>query len=82
MEWDSDGDGRIDKHTEFDGYTLWPHWLKLERQGSKFVGYQSADGVSWTKVGEAEVPGADARLDAGMFAHLSSARFGDFKIGP
>jgi hypothetical protein len=24
LEWDSDGDGRIDKRTELDGYTNWP----------------------------------------------------------
>ena len=38
LEWDSDGDGKIDKYTVLDGYTLWPHWLKLERRGGKFTG--------------------------------------------
>jgi hypothetical protein len=95
LEWDSDGDGRIDKHTEFEGYTYWPHWLKLERQGNKFTGYYSADAANWIKVGEAEVPGAEERLDAGMFAHGSigsrywpwgvagpgnGARFSEFKV--
>ncbi len=80
LEWDSDGDGRIDKRTVLDGYTNWPCWLKLERQGSKFTGYSSKDGTSWSKIGEAEVPGADGPLDVGVFAHRSSARFMDFKV--
>jgi len=80
MEWDSDGDGRIDKRSELDGYTNWPCWLKLERQGGKFIGYSSKDGTNWVKVGEAEVAGADGPLDVGLFAHRSSARFTDFKV--
>jgi hypothetical protein len=80
LEWDSNGDGRIDKRTELDGYTDWPCWLKLERDGNRLTGYSSRDGVNWTKVGEAEVPTAEAFLDAGVFAHRSSARFLDLKI--
>jgi len=80
MEWDSDGDGRIDKRTELDGYTNWPCWLKLQRQGGKFLGYSSKDGANWVKIGEAEVAGADGPLDVGLFAHRSSARFTDFKV--
>jgi hypothetical protein len=80
LEWDSDGDGRIDKRTVLDGYTNWPCWLKLQRQGSRFTGYSSKDGIHWTTVGEADVPGAGGALDVGVFAHRSSARFLDFKI--
>ncbi len=80
LEWDSNGDGRIDKRTVLDGYTNWPCWLKLERQGSKFTGYSSKDGANWSKIGEAEVPGASGPLDVGVFAHRSSARFMDFKV--
>jgi hypothetical protein len=80
LEWDSDGDGRIDRRTELDGYTNWPCWLKLQRQGGKFVGYSSKDGVNWSKIGEADVAGADGPLDVGPFAHRSSARFTDFKV--
>ncbi len=80
LEWDSDGDGRIDKRTELDGYTLWPHWLKLERRGARFIGYYGADGANWTKVGEVELPGADGALDAGLFAHQSSARFQGLQV--
>jgi hypothetical protein len=80
LEWDSNGDGRIDKRTVLDGYTNWPCWLKLQRQGSKFTGYSSKDGVHWTKIGEADVPGAEGDLDVGVFAHRDSARFVDFKV--
>jgi hypothetical protein len=80
LEWDSDGDGRIDRRTELDGYTNWPCWLKLQRQGGKFIGYSSKDGANWSKIGEAEVAGADGPLDVGVFAHRSSARFIDFKV--
>lgn len=80
LEWDSDGDGRIDSRTELDGYTLWPHWLRLQRKGERFTGYTSPDGRQWTKVGEAPVLKADERLDAGVFVHLRSARFSGLKI--
>jgi hypothetical protein len=81
MEWDSDDDGRIDKRTPLDGYTNWPCWIKLERRASKFVGYSSKTGTQWTVIGEAEVSGAGGPLDVGVFAHRSSARFMDFKVG-
>jgi hypothetical protein len=80
LEWDSDGDGRIDKRTVLEGYTDWPCWLKLQRQGTRFTGFSSRDGSNWSKIGEAEVPGADGPLDVGVFAHRSSARFLDFKV--
>jgi len=83
LEWDSNGDGRIDKRTVLDGYTDWPCWIKLERQGTQFTGYSSKDGTNWTKIGEVDMPGADdGRLDIGVFAHRSSARFLDFKVIP
>ncbi len=80
LEWDAGGKGRLDRHTEFDGYTVWPHWLKLERHGSHFIGYESDDGIGWRKVGEADVPSAVGSLDAGMFTFRSSARFENFRI--
>jgi len=80
LEWDSNRDGRIDRRTVLDGYTDWPCWLKLERQGSRFTGYSSKDGTHWSKVGEADVPGADGPLDVGVFAHRSSARFMGFRV--
>ena len=80
LEWDSNGDGRIDKRTELDGYSNWPCWLKLQRERDRFTGYSSKDGSTWSKVGEAQVPGAEGALDAGVFAHRSSARFLDFRV--
>jgi hypothetical protein len=82
LEWDSNGAGRINKRTVLDGYTDWPCWLKLERQGTQFTGYSSKDGAHWTKIGDADVSGADGRLDIGVFAHRNSARFLDFRIIP
>ncbi len=81
LEWDSNGDGRIDKYTVLDGYTNWPNWLKLERHGSTYIGYYSSDGTNWTKVGEVEAPGSADLQDVGIFAQTSSARFTDLKLG-
>ncbi|MBV9612548.1 MAG: right-handed parallel beta-helix repeat-containing protein [Acidobacteriaceae bacterium] len=80
LEWDSSGKGRLDRHTELDGYTVWPHWLKLERHSNHFIGSESDDGIHWRNIGEADVPGASGSLDAGMFAFRSSARFENFRI--
>jgi hypothetical protein len=80
FEWDSDGNGVLDEHTNFDGYTLWPQWLKLERDGDRLIGYSSTDGRQWTKVGEAYLAGLAEVMDAGIFAYRDSARFTDFKI--
>jgi hypothetical protein len=82
LEWDSDGDGRIDQRTALDGYTHWPCWLKIERRGSRFTGYSSKDGSNWSRIGEADVTEADGSLDVGVFAHRSSARFLDFRVVP
>ncbi len=80
LEWDSNNDGRLDEHTNFDGNTFWPLWLKLERDGTRFTGYSSNDGEHWTKVGEASVDSAAGILDAGLFAYRDSAQFDDFRI--
>lgn len=80
LEWDSGGKGMLDRHTEFAGNTIWPHWLKLERRGNEFVGYSSTDDVHWTQIGAAYVPDANSSMDAGMFAFHSSAQFENFTI--
>ncbi|MBV9083985.1 MAG: right-handed parallel beta-helix repeat-containing protein [Acidobacteriaceae bacterium] len=80
LEWQSDTSGRLNEHSEFDGYTLWPHWLKLQRQGNRFIGYSSRDGERWEKIAEAVVPGATGELDAGMFCYRDSARFEQFEV--
>ncbi|MGH9342989.1 MAG: glycosyl hydrolase family 28-related protein [Terriglobia bacterium] len=80
LEWDAGGNGTLDRHTEFAGHTIWPHWLKLERHGAHFVGYCSTDGQSWKKIGEASVPGANGMEDVGVFAFRDSAEFENLKI--
>jgi len=80
LQWDGNGDGLLDGHLEVVGYTLWPQWLKLERQDKVFTGYSSIDGTHWTKIGTANVPGAEGTLDVGMFSFRSSARFQDFTV--
>ena len=75
LQWDSNSDGIIDKYTPLAGYTRWPHWLKLVRDGNNFTGYVSADGATWDEIGHAAVPGAAGARDAGLFCHSSSARF-------
>jgi len=80
LEWDSDGDGRIDRYTELDGYTAWPHWLKLERRGQHFTGYASKDGRNWNRIGEADVPTAAPTQDVGLLATSAKVRFLDVRI--
>ncbi len=80
VEWDASGKGTLDRHTDIEGYSIWPHWLKLERRGAHFTGYESEDGAQWRKIGEADVPGAGGPLDAGMFAYRDSALFENFRI--
>jgi len=38
------------------GRMLKPYWLKIERNGDRYVGSISPDGSEWTEVGRAEVP--------------------------
>ena len=80
MQWDADGDGILDQHTEFDGYTVWPHWLRLEREGDHFTGYYSKNGTDWLKVGGATVTSAKGPLDAGFFVMGATAAFEDFNL--
>jgi len=80
LQWDSDGNSRLDEHTELDGYSEWPNWLKLEKKGITFTGYYSTDGSSWKEVGTIELPSANSIQDVGMFVSFSSAEFEDFSI--
>lgn len=45
-----------------------PRWLRLARSGDLITGYESADGVHWTKVGAAQLPGLPSTVQAGLFA--------------
>jgi hypothetical protein len=87
LQWAGEGSVLLNEHTKIEGYTVWPHWLKLERRGSEFTGYSSADGAQWTKIGAAHVPGAQDVMDVGMFAFhsgygdgINSARFENFTV--
>jgi hypothetical protein len=80
LQWASSGSNRIDSHTEMDGYTYWPSWIKLERHGNNFTGFYSKDAINWVKIGSVEIPGATDRMDAGAYTHISSARFSELKV--
>jgi hypothetical protein len=45
-----------------------PRWLRLTRSGDVLTGYDSADGVHWTRVGVATLTGFPATAQAGLFA--------------
>ncbi|HLQ54283.1 MAG TPA: ABC transporter permease subunit [Streptosporangiaceae bacterium] len=45
-----------------------PRWLRLTRSGDTITGYDSADGVHWTRVGTARLSGLPATVRIGMFA--------------
>jgi ABC-type transport system involved in multi-copper enzyme maturation permease subunit len=59
-----------------------PRWLRLTRSGDTITGYDSADGISWTKVGTVTLPGLLPTVQAGLFAaspvytHVVSASLG------
>jgi ABC-type transport system involved in multi-copper enzyme maturation permease subunit len=45
-----------------------PRWLRLTRAGTAVTGYDSADGVHWTRVGAVSLPGLGATARVGLFA--------------
>jgi ABC-type transport system involved in multi-copper enzyme maturation permease subunit len=45
-----------------------PRWLRLTRAGDTITGYDSADGIHWTPVGTATLPGLPSTVQAGLFA--------------
>jgi regulation of enolase protein 1 (concanavalin A-like superfamily) len=51
-----------------------PRWVKLQRNGDLFSGYESADGVTWTLVGTETVPMATTVLvGLGVTSHSTTA---------
>ena len=46
--------GGASEHTTVSGISA-PRWVKLSRRGDIFTGYQSADGITWTQVGQATI---------------------------
>jgi ABC-type transport system involved in multi-copper enzyme maturation permease subunit len=45
-----------------------PRWLRLRRSGDTITGYDSADGLHWTKVAAVRLSGLQANVQAGLFA--------------
>ena len=45
-----------------------PRWLRLTRSGTTITGDESTDGVRWTEVGTAELPGLPETVQVGLFA--------------
>ena len=45
-----------------------PQWLRLTRSGDTITGYDSTDGIHWTEVSTATLPGLPSSVQAGMFA--------------
>jgi ABC-type transport system involved in multi-copper enzyme maturation permease subunit len=44
-----------------------PRWLRLTRAGDTITGYDSADGLTWTKVGSAKLTGLPSTVQTGPF---------------
>ena len=69
-----------------------PRWLRLTRSGDTVTGYDSADGISWHRVGTAVLPGLPSTIRIGLFttspttytgvASQATARFDHIAIGP
>jgi hypothetical protein len=64
-----------------------PVWIRLERAGNRFVGYQSSDGKddTWKMLGEAELPlGANQQLgvivNAGVNTKVGSAQIDNVSL--
>lgn len=45
-----------------------PRWLRLSRSGETITGHESTDGVRWTQVGVAHLPGLPETVQVGLFA--------------
>jgi hypothetical protein len=64
-----------------------PRWVKLVRSGSLLTGYESADGVVWTRVGEQSLSGLAATVQVGLAvtshstALATTATFTDVALG-
>ncbi|MEY9967866.1 ABC-type transport system involved in multi-copper enzyme maturation permease subunit [Streptacidiphilus sp. MAP12-16] len=43
-----------------------PQWLRLSRAGDSFTGYESGDGVHWSRIGSETVAGIRSNAQAGM----------------
>lgn len=79
FQYNFDGDGGTAP------YTLPNGWLKLERRGDLFTGYTSADGTTWTMVGQTTVDMTDD-VTAGLavvshkFDTLNTTKFDNVSV--
>lgn len=79
FSWDSDADGRLDKHTEAGGFA--PEvYVRLGKDGTRLAGSCSSDGVNWAVVGSGEVPDAAAAEDVGLFVSAVNRHTGQEAI--
>jgi hypothetical protein len=71
MQWDTDGDGRLDAGTAPNGSgvgkPVLPSWIRLVRSGTTFTGYYSTDSITWTQLSTVNVPSAAPTQDVGLF---------------
>jgi regulation of enolase protein 1 (concanavalin A-like superfamily) len=88
LQWqDAATPGYLDQGVNSDTTVKAPVWLRLVRDGDQVSGYYSADGTTWTQVGNAvTLTAAASTEDAGMIAtsHSGSnqgeADFSDFQV--
>jgi len=67
--------GSSSNHTTPGDGASAPHWVKIERSGDLFTGYESADGSSWTEIGSATLSMAsDARVGLAVTSHDAGTR--------
>jgi ABC-2 family transporter protein len=52
-----------------------PRWLRLSRTKEKITAQESPDGITWTTVGTANLPGLPATVQAGLF--VTSPQFAE-----
>jgi ABC-type transport system involved in multi-copper enzyme maturation permease subunit len=64
MQWDYTGDAPgLPGPVSAGG----PRWLRLTRDGDTIIGYDSADGAQWTRVGTVTLAGLPSTVQAGLF---------------
>ena len=83
FNWDPDGDGLLNKVSEVGGFGASVQ-VRLGRHGDTVYGECSSDGTHWTVIGSADLPGAGAAEDVGMFftavnRHTGTAGLGVFE---
>ncbi|MEU4423333.1 ABC transporter permease subunit [Actinoplanes sp. NPDC024001] len=68
LQWDFDGD----RPGSAGGAA---RWLRLQRSGATITGYESADGVTWRKIGTATPKALPATAEIGFYVSSPPARY-------